>query len=116
MKKLSLDYVMGLVMESGQIAGLEYIVHEFMDAYNIQVTDSGKEKFSEWMIKFEKESNKDLEDVDDEDLAGLLIINSVADPSGFFDKLRKSIIIMGMRELPGVSEKDIESVLSELPY
>jgi hypothetical protein len=23
---------------------------------------------------------------------------------------------MGMRELPGVSEKDIESVLSELPY
>jgi hypothetical protein len=116
MKELSLDCVMELIAKSGKIAGLEYIVHEFMDAYNIQATDSGKKKFSEWMIGFEKESNKILDGSSDEEIAGMLIMNSVIDPNGFFAKLRKSIIVMGMKELPGFTEKDIESVLSELPY
>ncbi len=115
MKELSLDYVTELIMKSGKIAGLEYIVHEFMDAYNIRVTDSGKKKFSEWLIEYERETYTLYESQSDEEIAGFLIMNSVIDPSGFFAKLRKAIIVMGMR-LTESTEKDIKSVLNGLPY
>ena len=115
MKELSLDYVTELITKSGKIAGLEYIVHEFMDAYELQVTDSGKKKFSEWLIEYERETNALYESQSDDEIAGFLIMNSVIDPSGFFAKLRKAIIVMGMR-FTGSTEKDIESVLNELPY
>lgn len=116
MKELSLDYVTELIMKSGKLAGLEYIVHEFMDAYDLQVTNSGEKKFSEWLIEYERETNALFsEEQADDEIAGFLIMNSVIDPSGFFAKLRKAIIVMGMR-FTGSDEKDIESVLNELPY
>ena len=113
-KELSLDYVTDLIEKDGIVKGLEYVVKSFLDAYELQVTKSGETQFTKWLIENEKEENKIMTDAEDEEVAKLLLINSMIDVDGFFYKLKKSII-RGGGPLAGIEGKDLEKLVNSIP-
>ena len=113
-KELSLDYVTDLIEKEGVVKGLEFVVKSFLDAYELQVTNSGETQFTKWLIENEKKENEIMTDAEDEEVAKLLLINSIIDVDGFFYKLKKSII-RGAGPLAGIEGKDLEELVGNIP-